>query len=67
MNKIILYSTHCPQCNILEKRLKSKGVDYIEVNDTDIMIKKGFYSAPMLDVNGVEMNFQEASEWLNKQ
>lgn len=62
--KIILYSTHCPKCKILEKKLKDKGVPYSEVNDVDYMVKLGFTEVPMLVVNDRTMGFNEAVKWI---
>ena len=64
---IILYSTHCPKCNILEKKLKEKNIDYIENNNTDEMIAKGFMEVPMLEIDGVIMNFGKAIKWIGEQ
>lgn len=66
MNNIVLYSTHCPKCKILETKLKDKGVTYDEVNDVDAMIAKGMKSAPGLEVDGVVMDFGEAIKWVNQ-
>ena len=63
---IVLYSTHCPRCVVLEKKLKQKEIDYNEVNDVSIMGKKGFLSVPMLEVDGKVMDFKEANDWINK-
>lgn len=63
-DKIILYSTHCPKCTILEKKLKDKGVTYDEVNDVDYMVKLGFTEVPMLVVNDRIMGFNEAVKWI---
>ena len=65
MDKLILYSTHCPRCNVLEKKLKQKDISYEEVNDTDVMEEKGYLSVPVLEVNGTGMNFKEAIDWIN--
>lgn len=62
--KIILYSTHCPKCTILEKKLKDKGVTYDEVNDVDYMVNLGFTEVPMLVVNDRIMGFNEAVKWI---
>lgn len=62
--KIILYSTHCPKCTILEKKLKDKGVIYDEVNDVDYMVKLGFTEVPMLVINDRIMGFNEAVKWI---
>ena len=62
---VVLYSTHCPRCNVLEKKLQQKEVDYDEVNDTSIMEQKGYLSVPVLEVDGKSMNFKEAVDWIN--
>ena len=63
---IVLYSTHCPRCVVLEKKLKQKGIDYNEVNDVSIMEEKGFLEVPVLEADGEIMNFKEANDWINK-
>ena len=30
---IILYSTGCPKCKILKKKLEDKNIDYVESDD----------------------------------
>ena len=62
---IVLYSTHCPRCNVLEKKLQQKEVDYDEVNDTSIMEQKGYLSVPVLEADGKSMDFKEAVDWIN--
>ena len=63
--KIVLYSTSCPRCNVLETKLKNKGVDFEEINDTKLMIEKGFDSVPVLEVDGNYMDFGKANEFIN--
>ena len=62
---IVLYSTKCPKCIILEKKLKAKNINYEEVNDIEVMKEKGFLTVPILEVDGVSMDFKKASEWVN--
>ena len=62
---VVLYTTHCPKCKVLEAKLKMKKVEYDEVTDADLMIEKGFMSAPMLEVDGKIMNYKDAVDWLN--
>lgn len=64
---VIFYSTHCSMCNVLEKKLKAKNIDYTEINDTDIMMEKGIMTAPCLEVDGNIMKFGEAVKWVNEQ
>jgi len=65
VNKIILYSTNCPKCNILEKKLSSANIDFSIETDVEIMQSKGFMSAPMLEVDGKIMDFGDAIKWVN--
>ena len=64
---IVLYTTHCPKCMVLEKKLKSKNIEYSFVDDVNLMISKGFETTPMLEVDGEIMDFKNANEWINKQ
>ena len=64
---IILYTTQGPKCMVLEKKLKSKNIEYTENTDTDLMILKGFEAIPMLEVDGETMNFVAANTWINAQ
>lgn len=64
--EVILYSNHCPQCRVLETKLKEKGINYMEVNDVNLMLSKGFLSMPMLEVNDLVMNFATALKWVNE-
>ena len=61
----VLYSTNCPKCMVLEKKLSMAGIEYSIVNDADLMIEKGFASVPMLEIDGKAMDFREAIEWVN--
>ena len=64
---VILYSNHCPKCNVLEKKLKTKNIDYEEVNDVEIMKEKGYLMLPVLEVDGVSMEYKTANDWINSQ
>jgi hypothetical protein len=62
---IILYSTGCPKCNVLEKKLKSKNVEYVLVEGEQAISEKGFSEAPLLEVEGSVKTFPEAVQWVN--
>lgn len=64
---IVFYSTHCPKCNILEKKLKQANIEYTENNDVDTMVAKGMTSAPSLEVDGKLMSFAESIKWIKSQ
>lgn len=63
---IVLYSTNCPRCRVLETKLKQKNIDYHVVDDVDKMIELGMTEVPQLEVDGVRMNFSEAVNWVNE-
>ena len=62
---VILYSTHCPRCAVLEEKLEDAGIKFELIEDQDIMQEKGFMSAPMLEVDGQVMDFAKANKWIN--
>ena len=67
MDYIVVYSTHCPQCRVLEKKLEMAGFQFSIVDDVDEMSKLGMKSAPGLQVNcGPIMNFKEALDWIKE-
>ena len=63
--KIVLFSTKCPRCCVLEKKLQQKNISYEEVNDIEIMEGKGYLSVPVLEVDGTSMDFKTANDWIN--
>lgn len=65
--KIILYSTGCPKCGVLKRKLDSIGVQYDVVSDVDEMLKLGMSSAPYLGVNGELLDFSKAMIWARSQ
>ena len=64
---IVLYSTGCPNCKVLERLLKRQNVDFVISDDIEELIKKGFQTAPVLSVDGELKQFKEAIDWVKKQ
>ena len=61
---VIMYTTHCPQCKVLEKMLNDKKIEYTQTTDINIMKCKGIQSVPYLEVEGELKNFKESMEWI---
>lgn len=61
---VIMYTTHCPQCKVLEKMLNDKKIEYTQITDINIMKSKGIQSVPYLEVEGELKNFKESMEWI---
>ena len=61
---MVLYSSGCPKCNILKKKLEQKKFDFELIEDENKMIDMGFSSAPMLEDDGNFYNFEEAINYI---
>lgn len=62
---VILYSTHCPRCKVLETKLNLKNIQYEINTDMDKMESLGIMSVPVLEIDGQLLQFKEATEWVN--
>lgn len=62
---IVLYTTNCPQCKMLEGALKNQKLDFQTVYGEEEIVKRGYNSAPILEVDGKTMSFAEAVRWVN--
>ena len=65
--EVILYSTNCPRCMVLEKKLNNAGINYSINDNVEEMLALGFMEAPILMVDGKAMNFKEANDWIGEQ
>lgn len=63
--KVVLYSTGCPRCKVIEKKLEQKGIPYTLETNTEKLVQLGFRSAPILEVDGLLMKFADANKYLN--
>lgn len=63
--QIILYSTGCPKCNILKKKLKDKCIYFTEDNSVEKMLSLGIVQVPVLCVDGKMLDFTNAVKWVN--
>lgn len=65
--EIILYTTGCPKCEVLKKKLDDKSLAYSAVTSVKEMMLKGIMQAPMMELDGELMDFVAANEWVNQQ
>ena len=63
---IKLYTIHCPQCNVLKKKLDAAGISYTLIDDKEWLIANGYDRFPILEVDGNQMNFGQAITWLKE-
>lgn len=62
---IVLYSTGCPRCKVLETKLNQKNVEYIVCDDLREMERKAISTVPCLEVEGEILDFGVAVKWVN--
>lgn len=60
-----LYTIGCPKCAILEKKLKSKNIDFEICTDTNIMSQLGIDSLPVLGIGNNLLPYKEAVNYIN--
>lgn len=59
-----LFSTHCPKCKVLERKLQEKNIPYTEISDVAEIEKTGFKTVPLLKVDDKILEFSEAIKWV---
>ena len=65
MDSVILYTIHCPACNVLEKKLQKAGINYSIIDDVEKMTN--IEQFPMMQVNcGPLMTLKEANQWIKE-
>ena len=62
---IILYSTRCPKCRVLDAKLHLADIEFEVCEDIDKMESLGIISAPVLGVDDKLLTFKEAVDWIN--
>lgn len=68
MNNVILYSSNCPRCIILETKLKQKNILFEVKNseeDLQELFNEGFREMPVLEVDNIKYTFGEAIKMVN--
>ena len=63
---VTVYTTHCPKCNIIEKKLKAADIQFSEVTDTDVMLSKGYTHVPQIEVDNLLVDFAMMNKLLNE-
>ena len=61
----VLYTTHCPKCNVLYNKLKDTGITFEVCEDIEPLIEMGYMSAPILYNGKNYYTFEEAIKLVN--
>ena len=66
---VTLYSTGCPKCNVLKKKLDAAGITYSLIEEESAVLnvanKIGATTVPILEDNDKYMDFAAAIKWIN--
>ena len=64
-----LYTTNCPKCLVLERKLESKNINYKKVEDIEKILEiakeQGVNTAPILEIDGEYLDFSHANTYIN--
>lgn len=70
MNNIRLYSTHCPKCRVVEKKLEQAQIQYdlIDAKENPEVIEEltalGVQQMPVLIIDDKILGFSEIIKWI---
>ena len=68
MKNVILFSSNCPKCKVLEAKLNQKNIDFSIKNSEDDLqelFDEGFREMPVLEVDNKKYTFGEAVQLIN--
>ena len=66
MSNMVLYSTGCPKCNVLKKKLNSANIEFEEITDVSEMESLSISAVPVLKVDNKLLPFAEAVKYINE-
>lgn len=63
---MVLYTTGCSKCKILESKLADHAISYDVCEDKEVMKSKGFRSVPVLELDdGTILTYGKAVKFVN--
>ena len=62
-----LYSTGCPKCNVLKKKLANIAYNLNTTFNVGELIAQGYDEVPLLKIDDKILRFSEAVDWVNSQ
>ena len=62
---ITLFTTGCPKCEVLKKKLNDKHIEYKTETNIDKMFELDITQVPVLMIDDKLYNFTEAVNWVN--
>lgn len=65
--KYILYSSNCPKCIVLKKKLEEAKIDFETIEDEEIFNKKNIRFMPAFEYDNQIVDFNSAIKYIKTQ
>ena len=63
---LVLYTTHCPKCKVLEKKLNANNIPFETSEDIRVLLANNIFTVPVLQLeDGRLLEFKEAIDFAN--
>lgn len=62
---MIVYSSNCPKCIILKKKLEQKNINFTESNDFQKLLDVNIKTLPVLEVDNQLLTFNDAVKYVD--
>jgi len=67
--EVIFYTINCQNCNVLERKLKAKNIEFTTIDDKEEVMKVAkenhIMGAPILKVGDKVLKYKDAVDWVN--
>lgn len=63
--KVVLYTTHCPICEMLKSKLEERHIEYVENTNVEEMKILGLSTVPALSIGDKILGAKDAIDFLN--
>lgn len=62
---MIIYSSNCPKCIVLKKKLEQKNITFTECNDFQKLLDANIKTLPVLEVDNKLLTFNDAVNYVD--
>ena len=62
---MIIYSSDCPKCIVLKKKLEQKNITFTECNDFQKLLDANIKTLPVLEVDDKLLTFNDAINYVD--
>ena len=62
---MIIYSSNCPKCIVLKKKLEQKNITFTESNDFQKLLDANIKTLPVLEIDNQLLTFNDAIQYVD--